>query len=592
MLRVATLYLGPNLSCAATIINLSSRAYISQSPFSLDLVKFFSALTAHNVDSTLPWLYCLPVIIFVAITLLPSALWAGAITPVNALRPSTRPIQLPGWSNTTVLRLNPHSNLRDLYQLNTDEGLFTYKPDFDLQSAMLGTAAQASSQSGGISPHARLDKTGYVYDARSFGVGASVGLMDQAFPNTTKSYNYTESGLQSHTSCIYNDTADWSLGDDLLPQDDGWLYQLYDITGNLPVGGESFPIEATSFGFNAGSTVALVTATNGLNNTLGLIAGNGSGPNQYYGPLNNIQCDIIFSPMIFSVSVDRTHRTISVFPIDDADMPPYGQLVINRTLDAMSTMSSVLTTTYVSMLGQALMHNIANVPVVSGNINASNLLGVSDAVDSFIDNIILSYASADLMITKDYAPSNVTSEEAAIAFGTPVYVYLIFITNLIIFLVYIAEALRTRAWRDLTTFNYMDVKTVIVGTSMGGTGIADKVNTLHEQNGSTWRAERTDRIAGQIHAQLERSSQGAASIIVSNAAIGTSSRQRRPKLNRPNSSATAILLQDMSGASTLPQGLSHRERRSSLDWESAESLGRHEVLSGGSLQTFATTHVF
>ena len=78
------------------------------------------------------------------------------------------------------------------------------------------------------------------------------------------------------------------------------------------------------------------------------------------------------------------------------------------------------------------------------------------------------------MITKDSVPSNVTSEEAAIVFGKPVYIYLIITTNLIIFLIFFVEALRTRGWRDLTTFNYMDVKTVIVGASMGGTGIADK----------------------------------------------------------------------------------------------------------------------
>ena len=172
---------------------------------------------------------------------------------------------------------------------------------------MLGAAAQALNQSGGISSHARLDKTGYVYAARSFGVGASVGLMDQAFPNTTKSYNYTELGLQSHTSCIYNDTADISMGTDLLPQGDGWLYQLCDISGYLPVGGKSVNVGATTFGFGAGQTVSLFTATNGVNNTLGIIAGDGSGAHQYYGPLNNIQCDITFSPMTFSLSVDRTH---------------------------------------------------------------------------------------------------------------------------------------------------------------------------------------------------------------------------------------------------------------------------------------------
>ena len=405
--------------------------------------------------------------------------------------------------------------------------------------------------------------------------------MDQTFPNNTKNYNYTESVLQSHTSCIYNDTADLSMGDDLLPQDGDWLYSLFEVSGNLPVAGESVFVEATAFGFNAGQIVSLLTATSGSQNTLGIIAGGGSGEDQYYGPLNNVQCDIICSPMNFSLSVDRTNRTISVVAINDIDMPPYCQLVINRTLGAMSTMSSVLITAYISMLGQALMQNIANVLVAPGNHNASNLFGVTDAVDSFIDNILLSYASAELMITKDSVPSNVTSEEAAIVFGKPVYIYLIITTNLIIFLIFFVEALRTRGWRDLPTFNYMDVKTVIVGASMGGTGIADEVNTLHEQKGSTWRAERKDRIAGQVHAQLEKSSQGAAAVVVSNVDIRTPSQRRRPTLDRPSGSATDILLQDISGVSTLPRRLSHEERRSSLGSVNAESSGRHEDLTTG-----------
>ena len=572
-----TPYPESNLFRAATIINLSSRTHMSQSPFSLDLIKFFSALTAHNVDMSLPWLYSLLVIIFVTITLLPGALWAGALTPVNTLKPSTGQLLLPGWRNTTALQNNYHSNLRNLYQLHTAEGLFSYKPEFDLQGTILGLAAQASNPG----PHAKLDKTGYLYDARSSGVGASVGLMDQAFSNNTKSYNFTELGLQSHTSCIYNDTADFSVGDDLLPDDDGWLYSLFDTSGSLPVAGESVNVGATAFGYGPGQIVTLFTATSGSHNTLGIFAGEGSGEGQYYGPLNNVQCDIKFSPTVFSLSVDRTNRTISIFPVGDVDMPPYGQLVINRTLGAMSTMSSVLTTAYVPMLGQALMHNIANVPVSPGKNSTSNLLGVTDAVDSFIDNILLSYASAELMITKDSVPSNITSEETAIVFGKPVYIYLIFTTNLIIFLVYLAEALRTRGWHDLTTFNYMDVKTVIVGASMGGTGIADEVNTLHEQKGSTWRAEAKDRIAGQVHAQLDRTSQGATAIVVSNVDIRTSSQRRRPTLGRLTDSATGILLQHIGEISTLPRRLSHEERRASLGSWNVESSGRHEDLTGG-----------
>ena len=86
---------------------------------------------------------------------------------------------------------------------------------------MLGTVAGASSRTGGTSPHPKLDKTGYGYSERSFGTGVSIGLMDDAFLDSTQSYVYDELRFQSQTSCIYNFTANLQLGDDLTPEGGG-----------------------------------------------------------------------------------------------------------------------------------------------------------------------------------------------------------------------------------------------------------------------------------------------------------------------------------------------------------------------------------
>lgn len=43
----------------------------------------------------------------------------------------------------------------------------------------------------------------------------------------------------------------------------------------------------------------------------------------------------------------------------------------------------------------------------------------------------------------------------------------------------------------------MDVKTVILGVSKGGTAIADNARTLHDAQNSVWRAEEGNRTAGR-----------------------------------------------------------------------------------------------
>ncbi|KAK4692660.1 hypothetical protein P7C71_g4587, partial [Lecanoromycetidae sp. Uapishka_2] len=448
-------------------------------------------------------------------------------------------MELPGWSNTTILEANYHSGLRNLYDLNTAKGLFTYRPDFDLQGAMLSTASGASSRSGGTNPHAKPDKTGYVYKERSFGVGASIGLMDEAFINSTQSYDYNEIGFQSKTSCIYNSTADLELGDDLLPEGGGWLYTIFQVGGTLPLGDPPTDVSTTAFAFNAGGIVSLFTASENSSNVLGIVVGNATA--SYYGPLNDIQCDISFTPMNFSVSTNTTNRTISVSPLNEVEWPLYGNLVTNRAVGALSTLASALTTVYVSILGQTLMYNIANVEAAQGASNTSNLLGVADAMNSLIDDILVSYGSAQLMITKDSIMSEVAAREVAIVIGSPAYTISIFVLNLLICLIYLFEVIRTRAWRHLTRFNFMDVKTVIIGTSIGGTAIAEKMRTLYDAQGSVWSAKGSDRTAGKMRIRLDKSLQ----VVLAEDGAPTPRQTPSPGKNMLKDSENEILLDDL-----------------------------------------------
>ena len=493
-------------SCTGTIVKLSSRWNVFHKSFSLDFIKLLDAIYNTRLDFSLPWRYQLILSAFVIITLFPSALWAGALTPIVASKSSLLHMDLPNWSNTTILAANYHSEFRNLYELNTAQGLFTYRPDFDLQGPMLGTAASASNRTGGISFHPKLDKTGYTYTSRSFGVGASVGLTDDVVPNSTLSYVYNEIGFLSNTSCVYNSTANIQLGDNRLPEDDGWLYSIFEVSGTLPVGGLNVVVGSTAFAFNAGAVVSLYTATSGSSHVLGIVTGADNG--SYYSPLNNVQCAITFIPTNFSISAHTINRTISVSPLNEVKWPSYGNLVTNRTVDAMATLSSALTTVYVSILGQTLIYNIANIEARQGPSPSSNLLGISDSINSLIDNILVSYSSAQLIITKDRTHSPVTVEQRSAVIGTPVYIVPIFVVNLAICFIYMLEVIRTKAWYRLPRFNFLDIKTVIVGSSIGGFAVGERVGSLHKAQGTSWCAEEDDRLAGGVRVRLERRGKG------------------------------------------------------------------------------------
>ena len=436
-----------------------------------------------------------------------------------------QPITLPGYSNTTLLENMPyHSQFRNIYQTNTDKGLFTFAPEFDQQGTMLDQAAGASNRTGGTNAHSKMDRSNYVYAQRSYGVGASVGLRDDTLLNPTESYSYYELGFQSETSCIYNFTSDFYLSDNI--GDSGWTVEIFEASGSLPFGNPN--INFATVGFNAGQIVALIAASINSSHILAITTGStGAG---YYAPLNNVQCDISFTSRNFSVAVDRDNQTISVSALEELPWPAYGDIVTTGAVSAISTMAQALCTTmYVSILGQTLMYNIANVEALQGVSNSSVLLGVADAITSLLDNILVTYGSAQLMVAKEGVPLQVQSQVTAIVIGTSSYVFPIFALNLLICLVYLIEVCRTRGWPHLSSFNFMNIERVIIGTSAGGTAIANKAHGSHETPSSVRQVSRSDRVIERIRLRLDSNSAGLVAV-----ALATEEEER---LNQPSSFA-------------------------------------------------------
>lgn len=67
---------------------------------------------------------------------------------------------------------------------------------------------------------------------------------------------------------------------------------------------------------------------------------------------------------------------------------------------------------------------------------------------------------------------------------------------------FIEEALAHHGWKGLTKFDYNDLKSVVVASSMGGSAIANRVAEQNKQRGKRWIADSRDDDVGKLMVRL------------------------------------------------------------------------------------------
>lgn len=167
---------------------------------------------------------------------------------------------------------------------------------------------------------------------------------------------------------------------------------------------------------------------------------------------------------------------------------------------------------YSSTFGNVFLHNINRVvrgqsigpnnPIYEDD-EAQRLKAVEDSLTSMLDNVLLAYSSAQLMLGNDTILKPTTVLIPSIRIGGSAYIYIIAVINFAYLTLYLIELARTRGWKALQRFDYMDIKTLIVGTSMGGTSIANATRQAHELKQTRWNGTSGDRIAGKIDVYLD-----------------------------------------------------------------------------------------
>lgn len=381
--------------------------------------------------------------------------------------------------------------------------VFTYSPNYDLIGVILNQAA-----SPGNSTHVKTDNTRYSYAGRSYGIGSSVGLVDQDLSqNTNLSYEYIETGYLTEVSCIVNSSSAWLFAHTEYTSEYAAYPNIYLLNGTLANGNleryAACGLQSSDYIF------ALVGSSNNGNNIFSIAAG------RNYTAFDKVQCSVDFKPTNFRVAANRTDLLISVNPLNSTqdtrpqDIEPTGNITDITMCMPTSFSQQHACDLYTSLVGNTFSQNIESTnpdfhpyfPNNDSHVADQVLRGVEDSLTSMLDNSLLAFSTAQLMIAKDTKPVPVSITVSAVRIDKSAYIHATAAINFAILLLCFVELVRTGNWRGLSKFDYTSIKSVTVGASKGGVKVAEEARKLHQRN----RSGKMDvgGEVGKIKVQLE-----------------------------------------------------------------------------------------
>ncbi|KAK7702018.1 hypothetical protein SLS64_009879 [Diaporthe eres] len=470
-------------SALCMLINYASRIYWDKNgPVRMDTLRFWRDMCALRMDFDIPVSLMLLLVGFIGLTSVQSALWAGALTPVSTMVLRETNITVPSYHNASLIAEYASEVGADAPpDVRGTKGYFTYKVGVGLTGELLRAAASATPTGDQPRNHQKNDNTQFTYIGRSYGVGSSVGLLDDTTPSDTLALALTfkEVGYDASVSCAYNASADFVL--EALGSGD---IDAFAAKGELPNSVPGDPEYSTYVGWGARSVVAIGVGrdANSTRHTLGIAAG------EAYAHLNATQCDISFASALFDVAVSLRGRNISVTrastgPTNDSDAaaaPAWDtsnlRYVLTRQFELLANAQTNL---YVSLVGSSLNSSIADYVTASGSVGVgleeATPPGLANAVAVMTDDMLVAYAQAQLMVGGFVEGAPAVVQRQAMRVGEDAYVYAVFVLNVVVILAVLVECLRTKGWRSLVLFDYMDVAWLAVGGFRGGVIAANGV---------------------------------------------------------------------------------------------------------------------
>lgn len=500
------------------LINYALRLRLTRVSVSLDVLRTWVDLTIPRIDWDLPLRFFFPVLFIVFLSLVPAALWAGSMTPSVSRTTMNGMLLVPSYEDVNYIKEYPMMIGSAGPSLRTQKGFFTYSVGQQQSGQLLSSAASASSMGRGPRVHRKLDNTQFSYRGRSYGVGAPIGLMDQGILSNSQvaGYVYQEEGYLANVTCTYNATSNFVLSGPV----NEWIYA---ASGNLPdsVDGGEY---SNYIGHDGRAIVAIGVSFSERSprRYLAIAAG------EAYGFLNSTQCEFDFIPTLFNVTVDVGNLNITVKPAATMrDFNPQRNIT-RAVVRQFELMSNDMTNLYVSLLGEAFNSSIAAYkmsrfaspdPLTE---EEATLAGLTNSITAMADDMLVAYASAQLMVGRMFTQQPAKIYVYALQFGQPGYIYAIFSLNFVIICAVVFEAVRTVGWSSLGRFNYLDPRDLIIAASRGGAQTAHAADAIMDKRDGkkmkhVWLLSDPDEGNGSLVVNLQGDRDGHVKIVVAGA---------------------------------------------------------------------------
>lgn len=481
VLAIAQMYV------VVALINFAARINLFQHSTSIDNLSFWAALSMPRFDRNLRQSRLLFVLLVLTLGPALGALWSGSLTPLSSKASRSDGVLLTPFFNAPIFRtMYPIPETGQLLVQCNDEGHEAPPDPRGLQyptldncivMGKLGSLMMAASTATNVTnpyQHPKLDNSTWTYKGRSYGKGSSTGLFNVT--NTSISvkdqgYSYQESGYLATASChqqssnifpfqqyypAFTDT-DSDVGQFTLWTADTIVLD----SGNIPV--PPFDVATPAWNELNSHPFGYFLWTAVQNDGVNILVTAGS---NWSVSLANISCTIDFVPTLFATNVSTVDQSITVTPLEPAqNFTQTGNIVqaIMWDLDLISRMSS--SSAAYSTMSNAVGDSVAAVQLVHTEMTRKEAseLGLQNSIEALADDL-LTYQGI-LAVARYDGESSETSVRrhfAAIKIGQTKFHIAQLVINIVLCVAYIFEAIRTRGWKKLPQFDFVDIKALIL----------------------------------------------------------------------------------------------------------------------------------
>lgn len=520
-----------NMYTVTRCLSLATRLHLLKRSLSLGSLKLISAVSTRQLATEVPFSSWAVSVMMAILLMVPNFVFTGALTPVveaTTTKMSLNPLKIPQYSESSkpIWGEGGKISRSECGTVTNNKGTFSLCSAETIQSSIMNRGSQGTSDPQQI--HLKSDNSLYNFRGRSYGVGATAGLVDDNLDGDDSrydivQYNYTEPGYLTNVNCFFNESMEFSLTTVDTDSSGSGNPNVYSAEGYFPYGDRSEYMDHFAVvGMGSSDMIAVMSAKTYANHHTILITAGSD-----YAALDQMQCELDFTPTLFDVVVSTTDKFITVTPNNEANSSspsstPFDPTdgLIATTINQLNTIGMTSPTLYTSTFGDALLTNINRTSRANARSapsdptpkpsNETIHAAISGSLSAMADDILLFVAASQFYLPNngkgDFATVPAQLTVRAVRVGDMKYVIAAFAMCAALFGITAAEAIRTRWWRWLPKWDLTDPADWLLASAVAGEDVVGEVcrmeggRALHADvpkggvNKGGGQAERLDQI--------------------------------------------------------------------------------------------------